>query len=661
MAGAATWVGAGLTPWVGEARLAVLGLAGIGLTHALRQFQHREREDLLEVLQRAAAPLIGNAGETTMRARGWQGRRPATPVWLTIEYDPRAVTLAKDAAQWSTRVCEAIGARLDRPVTVESHEPRRCVLVLRVRPPAPVPEDAPVPELARRAEGIVGHLLGEDASWEATWDEDRLVALDVSHKRGVRFSPNPHARSAVEKTINTMLPGRWRARWDLENDTVRLELRPHLPASLTRVVEPVAQDMARRLPYALDEDGRIMWWDLSSSAGTPHFLMTGSTGTGKTVTIRGIVLEACRRAWQVRVCDPKRVEFVGLKGWPNVEIVATAVPAIVATIHQTWLEMERRYKLIEAGKATTKSFQPLLLVLDEYRYFYGIVNAWYAGVKGTGGSKICPILEEVFLIASLGRTADVHILLGTQRPDADWLGGDVRDQFQARMSMGRLSMQGSQMMWGDPQAATSTPRGLPGRGVTVAPGSGEIVEAQSYWTPDPMDASPEDLDVLAAMRPETVTWPRHVVVPLETVDEEGMPIEEKGRYTAWRDAPYELLEDHPDLEEYTPDALAPDGSGGEFVAHVEKDQDQQELLPEEYGPEIHVRASELYQRLGALLQIDESLDLWAVVETVDEDALDSTSVAVCWRSDETGEDYGVLVLADSDLVAVRDRLQEDEE
>lgn len=213
------------------------------------------------------------------------------------------------------------------------------------------------------------------------------------------------------------------------------------------------------------------------------------------------------------------------------------------------------------------------------------------------------------------------------------------------------------MMWGDPQAATSVPRGLPGRGTTAAP-SGEIVEAQSYWTPDPMEATPEELDLLAQLRPDVCTWPRRVVVPLPTVDDAGEPIEEKGRYNDWRDAPYELAEDHPELEDYVPEILAPTGEPTSIQEQARADRPEDQ---DPYGPELTARAGDLESRLGSLLQIDADLDLWAVIETVDEDVLDPDAVAVCWRSDDDGGDYGVLVLSSSDLVAVRDLTEDPQE
>ena len=163
--------------------------------------------------------------------------------------------------------------------------------------------------------------------------------------------------------------------------------------------------------------------------------------------MNGVVMELAFRGWPVWICDPKRIEFLGLRGWPNVQVVATSVPDQVVVIHQAWTEMERRYALIESGAAVEDDFEPLILVLDEYRDFYGIVAEWYAGIKVTGMPTRCPVLEKLGSLVRKGRSARVHVILGLQRPDADVLGGEMRDNFGTRISLGPLSPQGAMMMW----------------------------------------------------------------------------------------------------------------------------------------------------------------------------------------------------------------------
>ena len=655
---------ADLTPLPGPVQALAAGVGGLSVLGGVLESRRAGRDEVLAVLGQTLAAHIGHPTVTQLRAHRWTGGWVGTPATLQIHYDPQAPS---DDAEWAEKICKGLYKRTRREYQVVRHDPIKRLLVLHVLPARPAPEDAPVPELARRAEQVVAHLLGADAKLEPTWDGQSLCALSVRHSQGVRISPNHVLRLKIERTVGTMLPGRWRARWDLEGDTVRFELRPVIPDSLTRDLSLPQGEEIRLLPCGRDEDGRECVWDLRSSAGTPHFMATGSTGAGKTGVMRTLTEEICRRDWPVRICDPKRVEFVGMKGWPNVEIVATSVPAMVATIHRTYLEMEHRYRLIETGQAVEGDFEPLFLLLDEYRYFYAKVNAWFQEVKPTGGSKICPIFDEVFQIAMLGRTADVHLILGTQRPDASWLGGDVRDQFGARASMGRISPDGAKMMWDSYHVGTTVPRRKPGRGTMIGPDD-VPVEFQAYWTPNPTKASPQELELLAELKPDRVTFERHVVLPLPQVDDDGQPIPDKGRYAEYLMAPYEPAADHPDIVEHIPDPVfsaasatssAQERAGLDVEGEFETDETigQVQREDEQYGPVTAMRAASLEGTSGHLVQIDAAADVWAVIDTAERDATDDDVIAICWRSDEDGQDYGLLVVGGDDFVEVRAPLE----
>ena len=82
-----------------------------------------------------------------------------------------------------------------------------------------------------------------------------------------------------------------------------------------------------------------------------------------------------------------------------------------------------------------------------------------------------------------------------QRPDADWLGGEMRDNFRAHVSLGRLSPQGAVMMWDAGHIGVSLPKRIPGR-ATAMGGEDRPVEVQTYWTPDPRKVRADQLEDL---------------------------------------------------------------------------------------------------------------------------------------------------------------------
>ena len=164
-------------------------------------------------------------------------------------------------------------------------------------------------------------------------------------------------------------------------------------------------------------------WDVSGHQA--HLLKCGRTRSGKTVSLIGDVMEAARRGFRVLVIDPKRVEFLGLRGWPNVEIIATTVQDQIAVIHHAMLLMNERYRLVEEEGAREVDFERVLVVIDEYRQFHANVKGWWASIKVTGMPAECPVFEWVGSLLRMAGACGIHVDLGTQRPDAEFLGGEA--------------------------------------------------------------------------------------------------------------------------------------------------------------------------------------------------------------------------------------------
>lgn len=483
------------------------------------------RQKLTDRLVEALTPGLGlrqpDRRSVTVRSwsRGWIG----IPRRIELRYAP----LTDDTdSLWRAELIAACSRRLLAEYELRRHDRRRCRLSLKL---VPHHDKVDIPQVQVRAERAVLEMLGPTASVTAVqWnDAGDLAGLEATHQAGPRLAAAPY-RHRIERVVSTMLPGRWRAHWDLELDSVRFELRPAMPQVMPHPPVDVDESNLFRIPLGVDEDGESVLWDLRSMS--PHLMIVGKTGSGKTVVINGVVMEIAARGWQVWIIDPKRIEFLGLRGYPNVQVIATTVPDQVAVVYQAWQEMERRYALIEAGEAVEADLEPLLVVLDEYRDFYASVSEWYAGIKITGMPAQCPVFEKFSSIARKGRSARIHAVLGTQRPDAAFLTGEMRDNFAARISLGPLSPQGAMMMWEAPHIGVAVPR-IAGRG-TALDAHDRAVEVQAYWTPDPRrNNSSADLDVLAQLRPaESLHVPLQVWMDQELF--EG--VDEKGRSQVWK-------------------------------------------------------------------------------------------------------------------------------
>lgn len=535
----------GLVPLAGMPVLswpALLTGVGGGIATWVMGERQRRRQDLGDRLLEALAPLLGvrQLDRRIVRLARWTGGWPGLPRRITVQYAPGAPDA--DSA-WMSEVLAVVSGRLLARFEVRKHVRLRCRLELKLA--ARDVSEAVGPSHAQvRAERAIRELIGPTASVGAVrlGEDGQLCSLEVSHEAGAKLAASGY-RNRVERVISTMMPGRWRGVWDLERDTVRFEVRPSLPSCVWIPVPPPSGDDLLRdyrgvaIPTAIDEDGReVLWYP----GRVPHVMLTGGTGTGKTSESHALIGQITSRGWPVWVCDAKRVEFLDFRGWPNVQVVAGSIPQQVAVIHRAWQVMEDRYRLIEEGLARVDDFEPLVVFLDEYAEMRSNLLEWYAQIKQKGDPTRPPTLAQVASLARKGRTARIHLVLSTQRPDAEFLGGEMRDNFGFRISMGRLSPQGAMMMWENPAAGVSLPRGRTGRAMATHD-DGRIVEVQCYRFPA-MDAEGEERELLEALRPEESRHPRLVIVPPDP-DGENPP-----RFSDYAQAVWALAEERPDLD-----------------------------------------------------------------------------------------------------------------
>ena len=215
--------------------------------------------------------------------------------------------------------------------------------------------------------------------------------------------------------------------------------------------------------------------------------------------------------------------------------------------------MEFRYQKITTGEAEETDFEPVLLFLDEWAEFRGNVETWYVSVKPKGGPRNPPVLDLLASMARKARTSRVHLVFGTQRPDAIYFVGDMRDNFAMRISMGRLSPQAAQMMWQSMTIGTSVPRGCRGRGTTVSD-THKPIEIQCYRVADPRKVveGSEEAERLQALRPTAVRHPRLLIVPpspATDIDADNDTVEPAAlTYYDYVGADWVLAKDRPDLD-----------------------------------------------------------------------------------------------------------------
>ena len=282
-----------------------------------------------------------------------------------------------------------------------------------------------------------------------------------------------------------------RADWELGADTVIFTRRAEFPARILHRPVNIRQIFGDKIviPHATDEDGNPVGWQVTET-DAPHELMSGPTGTGKSVDLRTVMIEAARQGHEVRGIDPKRIEMRGLRGWPNITTIATRVPDMVRVVNKTFDDMMARYEDIEYGRARAEDFRMIFLVIDEYIMFTMLVNDYWAGgarLAEGSDSKEHPVFRKLTALLVLARGANIRVRIASQRVDAtlfsDRTLGGVRDNLAARVALGRQTKESALMMFGDANTGRDIPLGAVAVGTILGPPG--RVRAKMHWLPDP--------------------------------------------------------------------------------------------------------------------------------------------------------------------------------
>lgn len=656
---AAGGIASGIAAIAGGAPLAIAAAAAAALAAAaiaVFGIRNVHRTRTVDPYVIAISAILGwrNPSRRRVEVRRWSPGWVGTPERLRVWYQPG---LNDSDLMWHAAIREITAQRFGGRFQTLKHKSGRSYIDLRRTEPEA--EAGPVDEDLARAEQVISGLFGESVHADTKRNEEGVYEAVVHYGFNPRIAENPRLRARIEKVFSSSLPGRWRAEWDLVRDEVKFELRPTIPAVIPHPAPAPAGGNSREtykrfeVPYGVDEDGNTMAW---MPVRNPHMLVVGTSGSGKTVVMLGLLFEFAWAGWRVFVNDAKLIEFLGVKTWPNVQLVAANTEEQVRLLHYAHEVMEERYRLIVSGRANVDDFEPLVLFLDEFADFREELGDWYPEIKQKGDPARPPVLRRLRSVARKGRTARVHFVVGLQRPDAEFLTGEVRDNFSARISMGRLSPQGAMMMWENAGTGVALPRTARGRGVTLDE-NGMPREFQAYWTPDPRTTGAdkvEDLAIIDSLRPAEVAYDRLMIeAPRHSVDLEGKDDRELPTYSEIANAR---------LVKYDP-TRALDGGADFIPAPTSSEASVDELEPVDvdeldddydrfggYGaPEIVAHDQ---VEPGDLVLIDEGTDEWGVVEDAGPDLLDEDCVAIDYLEHETGEP-NTISLPESGGITVR--------
>lgn len=192
-------------------------------------------------------------------------------------------------------------------------------------------------------------------------------------------------------------------------------------------------DYAIPIAAGMDVIGKPFVFDL---ARTPHLLVAGATGSGKSVFLNDIIMSVifARTPEEVRfvMIDPKMVELGGFNDIPHMylPVIYDAKDALSA-LNEIDEEMMRRYEVFSAvgvkdiGSYNSKVQEAarlyrIIIVIDEYME-----------MMMEAPNELEGLIKR---ISRLARASGIHLVLATQRPSADIITSEIKANIPCRAS-----------------------------------------------------------------------------------------------------------------------------------------------------------------------------------------------------------------------------------
>lgn len=222
----------------------------------------------------------------------------------------------------------------------------------------------------------------------------------------------------------------------------------------------------------------------------PHILVSGGTGSGKSVLISVLILEFLKRQSTVYIADPKNSDLGSLSHYFGNKYVATTPNNIARIVRAVVEEMQERYQVMRdnfqyGSNFTDHGYKPVWLIFDEMGAF-----------QATGSDKksreiITEVMDGIKQIILLGRQSGIFILVSAQQVNASTtLSTELRDNLGLRIALGANSSEGYRMVLGSATPNNLKPIEVKGAGYLYMQGSGK--ESAQYWESPYLDTTQFD-------------------------------------------------------------------------------------------------------------------------------------------------------------------------
>ena len=172
---------------------------------------------------------------------------------------------------------------------------------------------------------------------------------------------------------------------------------------------------------------------------TPHLLIAGSTGSGKSVCVNTIITSILLKNKPDKVklimIDPKMVELSIYDGIPHLLTSVVTDPIKAADVlHKVVLEMENRYReFARARVRNIEGYNKIAAKDPDYKelpYIVVIIDE-LADLMMVSSKEV---EESIARIAQKARAAGIHMIIATQRPSVDVITGVIKTNIPSRIA-----------------------------------------------------------------------------------------------------------------------------------------------------------------------------------------------------------------------------------